>query len=295
MKLLRLAFRSYLRHGGALLSGAIAFYALLSLAPILVISLYVAGLATSESSARVELVTGLGHFLGADGALTLVKIIDRFGESEGGPLVSTVQVLVLLYASTRLMAALKRSLNTIWDIEVLPRERVVDKIWNQVRRRLVALLMVLVIGVTLLATVLFKTLLSSAADMVGDMIPESAAWHLLEAAVSLGVLTILFSSAYKLLPDAKIGTRDALFGGLLTSTLLTIGALLIGLYLGARGNVATTFGAAGSVVLLLVFLHYAAQVFFFGAAFTGVWARERGGGIEPTRGARVRVVDDRRV
>lgn len=288
MKLLGLAIKSYLRHGGNLLSGAIAFYALLSLAPILVIALYFAGLVTSEESARAELIRSLARFLGREGASTLGTLVDRFSQGDGGGLASIVQVAILVYASTRLMAALKRSINTLWDIELLPGPRVVDKIWNQVRRRLVALVMVLVIGPVLIATVIVKALLSAAASAVGDLIPQSGAWQVLEAALSFAILTVLFSSAYKILPDAKIGYRAAFVGGLLTSTLFTLGALLIGLYLAKRASLTTMFGAAGSVVLLMVFVHYASQVFFLGAAFTGVWAREHGGGITPGRGARVR-------
>jgi membrane protein len=286
------AFTSFARHGGRLLAGAIAFYALLSMAPIMVIALYVSGRVASEAAAREELALGLGNFLGREGADTALALLDRFHASGSGPLLSVVNGAVLLYASTRLFSQLKRSLNFMWDVEELPRKGLKTFVIRQVQKRLVAVVMVLLVCVLLLASVLFKTALTVAGDVVGATMTARRLWQAVELGASFVVVTIIFAGIYKLLPDVRIAWRDAWIGALATALLFTVGTLLIGVYLG-HTTVGSTFGAAGSVVMLLLWVHYSAQVFFLGAAFTSVWARSHGRGLLPTAHARPRPAPER--
>ena len=284
--LARDALRSYSRHGGRMLAAAVAFSSLLSIAPLLLIALRVAALATGDDRARTAVMLDLGRWIGDDGTRTISVCSTALRRTRGS--VSLLGVVVFVYASTRLFSQLKRALNHMWDVQARSGQGLGGKVWKQVRKRGLALLMVLFVGVIIVAVVLAKTILSRAAEALGD---EAAllAWRIGEAMVSLAATTLLFAMVFKVLPDARIAWRDAWRGALVTAVLFSIGTMIIAWYLG-RKALDAQYGPAGSIVML-PWVHYSAQV-FFGAAATGELARRDGRAIEPDeRGVRVRVED----
>ena len=287
--LARDALRSYSRHGGRMLAAAVAFSSLLSIAPLLLIALRVAALATGDDRARTAVMLDLGRWIGDDGTRTIFGLLDRAARDEGER-VSLLGVVVFVYASTRLFSQLKRALNHMWDVQARSGQGLGGKVWKQLRKRGLALLMVFFVGVIIIAVVLAKTILSRAAEALGD---EAAllAWRIGEALVSLAATTVLFAMVFKVLPDARIAWRDAWRGALVTAVLFSIGTMIIAWYLG-RKALDARYGPAGSIVMLLLWVHYSAQVFFYGAAATGELARREGRAIEPDEhGVRVRGED----
>lgn len=288
----RETLRSFSRHGGRMLAAAVAFSSLLSVAPLLVIALQVAGLATSQAAARAALAQDLTRWIGEDGARTVALLLDRVQSTHAGR-ASAASALILAYASTRLFSQLKRALDHMWDVQPRSGEGFRGKAWKQLRKRALAFAMVLLVGVVLVALVLAKALLAAAAETIGGPF-AGVAWRIGELALSLATTTALFAMVFKVMPDARLAWRDAWVGALVTALLFTLGAALIGIYLGHKA-LAATYGAAASIVMLLLWVHYSAQVFFVGAAFTAVFAARRGRPIEPNSwaiGARERTSGD---
>lgn len=264
--------------GGRLLGGAIAFYALLSVAPMLLIAIQVAGMLTGRETARAALVSDLGRWIGRDGARTIAQLLDRAEHAPTGALSSVLGALLLVYASTRLFSALEYALHHMWDVQSKPGRGLKGKAWKQLRKRGLGFAMVLLVGVILVLLVFVKATLAAVTKLLPIQIPF--AWHALEALASFVIATGLFAAVFRILPDVRIANRDVLVGALVTAALFSVGTALIGLYIGRKG-VASTWGAAGSIVVLLLWVHYCAQIFFLGVSFTGVWARRRGRRIEP--------------
>ncbi len=283
--------RSFARHGGTLLAGACAFFALMSAAPMLFIAIAVAGAVTGEGPARAELLRGLGAWFGPSGAAAVGRWLDDVGGHTAGPLAGAAGILILVYASTRLFTQVQRALNHLWDVQARPARDLKGRLAGQIKKRLLSFVVVMFCAVLLAASVVVRAALVRAADAVGagDR-PELA---LLDHAGTFVVATLLFAVVFKLLPDVRIHGRDALAGASVTAALFVPGRALLGLYLGHK-DVAAAFGAAGALVMVLLWVHYSAQIFFFGAAFTAAWARRRGRAIAPSENAlRVRVDGER--
>lgn len=288
LETLRQTIRSFASHGGRVLGAATAFYALLSVAPLLLITLVVTGVVTDRAAARDQLIADMGLWIGSAGAQTMREVLDRLAENDNGGITGVVSGLVLIWASTRLFSQLRYSLNHLWGVrEVGDAQAFSTRAMRQARRRLSALLMVLVVVLVVTATVLAKAALSVAAHHLGASLETR--WHLIEFAGSFAVLTLLFVAVFKVLPAVQIAWRDACIGALVTALLFSLGATLIGWYLGFKST-SSTYGAAGSLVALLLWVYYSAQTFFLGAAFTRVHAERHGHGLTLIDGA-VRVVE----
>jgi membrane protein len=271
---------SFSRHGGRMLAAAVAFSSLLSVAPLLDIALQVAGVMTSEDAARAAVVADLARWLGAEGARTVGALLDRAQSGGGGA--SLLSGVVLAYASTRLFSQLKRALDHMWDVQPLSAEGLRGKAWKQLRKRAAAFAMVIVVGLMIVLVVAGKALLSAAAETIGGP-PAGLAWRIgqemCEELVSVATATLLFAIVFKVMPDAKLSWRDTWIGAFVTAVLFSVGAALIATYLGHKA-LESTYGAAASIVMLLLWVHYSAQAFFVGAAFTAVYAESRGRRIE---------------
>ena len=274
-ELLKDTARAFSRNGGRLLGGAVAFYTLLSIAPILVIALRIAGSVTDREATRSALLGDVARWTGGEGARTLGEILERADQAARVP--STLTAILLLYASTRLFSQLKRALNQMWGVPNPRTDGIHGKVSEQLRKRALALVFVILVGVILLVLVGLKMVLMAASRAID--VP--GVWHVTEALASLAIATGLFAAIFKVLPDARISTRDALVGALVTAILFTLGTYALGAYLGYK-RAGETFGPAGSLVMLLLWVHYSAQIFFLGAAFTAAHARKRGGGLEAT-------------
>jgi membrane protein len=260
-----------------MLASAVAFSSLLSIAPMLFIALGVASVAVGDAHASVQ--HDLARWIGADGAETVFALLERTSLHRHSGAASVIGGIVLLYAATRLFSQMKRALNHMWDVHSKSGRGARGKAWKQLRKRGIALLLVVFVGVLMIAVVIAKTVLAGTDRLLGDTDAIVVA-HGGEAIISLATTTLMFAALFKVLPDARIAWRDAWRGALVTAALFAIGTTLISLYLGHK-TLDILYGPGGSLVLILLWVHYSAQVFFFGAAVTGELARRRGAAIEP--------------
>jgi len=273
-ELLSATWSTFSRRGGRLLGGAIAFYAMLSVAPLLVIALDVAGLLTSAKLARATLLENLRQYVGASGAETIASLVSRV-ERPGAGLRGALAALVLVYASTRLFNELETALDHLWSLPEPASQSFVERLRHHVRRRLFNFGLVLASGLVLVVLVIAKLAFDAITAKLGLVTPMG--WKLTEGATSLLVCTALFGTLFRVLTSARFPWRQALLGGAVTAALFSAGAYAISWYLSRAASVAAAYGDAASIVVLLLWVHYSAQIFLFGAAFTGEWVKRHGG------------------
>jgi membrane protein len=277
-ELLLATWSTFMRRGGRLLGGALAFYAMLSTAPLLVMALYVAGFVTSERLAREALLENLTHYVGPSGAATLGGLIARV-ERPGFGWHGVLAGAVLVYASTRLFSELEGALDHVWGLPEPPSMSFLQSVRRELVTRAFNFALVLATGVTLIALVVLKLGYDAAAMKLHLSI--TVGWRLTEGVGSVGVCTLLFAGIFRLLPSASFPFRQALLGGAVTAAMFSAGAYGISAYL-AYSPVTATYGDAASIVVLLLWVHYSAQIFLLGASFTGEWVKRHGGFVVDT-------------
>lgn len=272
------AWRYFVSHDGRLLSGAIAFYASLAIAPLGVVALLIASLVMPETAARDELVGQIESFLGSEMATFLVNAIVTLGEEATSYAAPILGALFMLYIAARLFSMLRRALNHMWGIRprLLVHASRAERL-QLLERRMLAFAMVLVFGSSLIALVLLHSAASAAAHFFGD---HTYMLTLAEFGSAFAVLAPLIAMVYRWLPDASIAWRDVWVGAAVTCVFVLGGSFLIGLYLG-QVSPASVYGVAGSLIVLLLWIYYTTQIFLMGAVFTRAWANRRGRAIEP--------------
>jgi membrane protein len=268
--LLRGAFAEWLADGAPRLGAALAYYTLFSLAPLLLAAIAVAGLAFGEEAAQGRIVAELESLIGRSGAEAAQAMIEASRRPSSGIVASLAALATLLVGASGVFVELKGALNVIFDVQGAP-----SGLKATLRARLAAFALVLAVGFLLLVSLIVSAGLSAMGSVIGGMIAEpSALLHVLNAGLSLVVVTVLIALLFKFLPDTSVAWRDVWVGAWFTSALFTLGKFLIGLYLG-RSGVSSTYGAAASVVVLMIWVYYAGQIFFLGAELTQAWARRR--------------------
>jgi membrane protein len=262
------------------LGASVAYYAIFSLAPILVVVIAVAGLVFGEKAVRGEVVGQVQGLVGSDGAQLVQTMIASASKPSSGIIATVVGIGALLIGATGLFGELQDSLNTVWGIVPKPRG-----ILATIRVRLISFGMVLGIAFLLLVVLVISAAVAAIGQFVGNALPMSETLlEGLDFLISFGLVTFQFAAIYKVLPDAEIAWRDVWPGATVTALLFTLGKIAIGLYLG-HSSTTSTYGAAGSLVVLLLWIYYAAQIFFFGAEFTRVYANRYGHRVRPSPGA----------
>ena len=285
--LLREAARDWMEDDAPRLGAALAYYTAFSIAPLLVIVIAIAGLVVGEEAARGQLVDEIGRLMGTDAGRQIEQMIASARQTDGSILGTTLGIVTLLLGASGVFGELQAALNRVWDVEAGPSAGVLDT----VRRRFFSITLVLGTGFLLLVSLVMSALLARVSALIAGSMPGMAiVAPAIDFAVSLAGVTILFALLFKFLPDVEVAWRDVWAGAFLTALLFAAGKLLIGLYLGRIG-VASGFGAAGSLVVLLVWVYYSAQIMLFGAEFTQVWAARRGAVVKPVAGARSGVAD----
>lgn len=261
------------------LSAALAYYSIFSLAPVLVISISIAGAVFGEKAAQGAIEDQLAEAIGPESALAVQGMIENVHSSGSNFAMTLVGIAILLVTATGVFAQLKDAMNTVWGLEPKPGRGVKGFF----KTRLLALSMVLVIGFLLLLSLVISAVTVAAGDWVGQVIPmHDLVFQGVSLIVSVGIATLLFAMIFKVLPDAEVQWRDVWSGAFLTSCLFTIGKTLLALYLG-REETASAYGAAGALILLLSWVYYSANILLLGAEFTQVYARHRGRRIEPAK------------
>ena len=255
------------------LAAALAYYALFSLAPLVLIAVAVAGLVFGQRAAEGELYSQLAGLMGESGARAVEHLVASMNHRRSGGIVATVVgVATLLFGASKVFGQLQDSMNTIWRAE----RRTGGGIVGFLRARLFSFGMVLGIGFLLLASLVLSTVLELAGEHLRAIIPVGVAGgQALDAVLSLVLISLLFALIYKLLPDTPVAWRDVWPGALVTALLFTIGKFAIGFYL-RKAGVASSYGAAGSVIILLLWIYYSAMILYLGAEFTHVYSMRHG-------------------
>ncbi|MBU7585966.1 MAG: YihY/virulence factor BrkB family protein [Nostoc sp. TH1S01] len=274
-------FQEWSEDKASRLAAALAYYTIFSIAPLLIIVIAIAGAVFGEEAARGEIVRQIQGLVGRDGAEFIEIAIRNASQPKTGAIASIISILLLLLGATGLFTELQDALNTIWEVQPKPGRAMK----NVVRQRALSFAMILGIGFLLLVTLVISTALTAIVGYFSNLLPGvDIIWRILNFLLSFTITTLLFGLIFKVLPDAKITWNDVLIGAIITSLLFSLGRYLLGQYLG-NSSFGSTYGAAGSLVVILAWVYYAAQILFFGAEFTQVYARRYGSGIRPTRHA----------
>ena len=262
------------------LAAALAYYTTFSLAPILIIAIAVASFLFDQSTVQTKLIEQMQGLLGASAAGLIEDMLTSKSQGSEGLWASIISVGLLIMGASGLFIQLQDALNTVWNVEQ-KEEKGKTMIWQLLRDRILSFGMVLSIGFLLLVSLMLSAGIAGLSAVLGDMfVGWEIGLQILNTVVSFGVITLLFALIYKVLPDAKVKMSDVWIGAAITSLFFTIGKLLIGLYLG-NSSVASTYGAAGSFVVLLLWIYYSSQILLFGAEFTQVYANRFGSNIRP--------------
>lgn len=260
-----------------MLGASVAYYTLFSLAPLLVIALAIAGFFFGQEASSGQLASTLAGLLGPQGAQAVQDMVAHARRPGAGILATLLGVAALVFGAGGVFGQLQVAMDTIWDV----RRRKGRGVKGFVKDRFFSFAMVLGVGFLLLVSLLVTAVLSATGQLLRGSLPGGdALWMVLNFLISLAILSLLFALLFKVVPDVEVAWRDVLLGGFLTAVLFTVGKSLIGLYLG-RGAIGSAYGAAGSLVVVLVWIYYSAQIFFLGAEFTQVYANRLGHGSRP--------------
>lgn len=260
--------------GAPRLGAALAFYTAFSLAPVLIIVIAVAATVFGRDAAQVQLLAEIKGMIGAQGAVAIQAMVDSAYRSASGATATLVGGITLLIGASALYAELQAALNVIWRAP--PRRG--NPVLSVIRARLLSFSLVVATGFLLLVSLAVSAALAAIDAYVAGVWSEAALLlRVLSSALSFALIAAMFAMMFKVLPDAAVGWRDVWPGAALTAGLFTIGKLLIGLYLG-NSAVASAYGAAGSLVVVLLWVYYSAQIMLFGAEFTRLYAARRGSG-----------------
>jgi membrane protein len=268
LDLLKDTLFEYMEHNAFQLAAALAYYALFSLAPLLLIAISIVGLVFGPEAARAGVMEEVRGLLGDAGARGVDQMLEGVSDANANAAAGLVGVALLLFGASGVFGQLKSALNTIW--EATPQAGGV--VLGFVKDRLLSFAMVLAIGFLLLVSLLVSAALSAISAYMTGLLPGSEGmWQGLNLIVSAAVITLLFALIYKFIPDTEIHWRDVWIGALISALLFSVGKSLIGLYLG-RGAVASAYGAAGSLVVVLVWIYYSSLLVLLGAEFSHVQA-----------------------
>jgi membrane protein len=257
-------------HKDARLGAALAYYSIFSIGPLIVIAIAIAGLVVGAEAVQAQVVGALHGLLGDSGTQAIEAMLKGANRPREGILPTVIGVGALVFAAVGVVVQLKDALNTVWDVKAPPG----SGIWRFARTYIWSLAGVLSLGFLLLVSMLLTAALSAAGKYVAPYLPE-ATLQIAGFLASFAVISLLFAMMFKWLPDTPIQWRDVWLGAILTAALFEAGKFLIGLYIGKQG-LESTYGAAASIVVVLIWVYYSAQLVLLGAEFTNVYARRYG-------------------
>ncbi len=262
---------------------ALSYYTFFAIAPLFVIALAIAGFWFGQDTARRELFGQLNQLVGKEGGDAIRSVVLAASNPKAGLWATCIAVGTLAVAATGVFVQLQNSLNKLWGAQQIQG----TGLRNFIRHRLLSFAMVLGVGFLLLVSLVCSAGLAALGNVIGDVITgKEMLLKALNFAISLGIITILFTMIFKFLPDVKIAWRDVWLGGFVTALLFNLGKILIGIYLG-RSSLSSVYGTMGSLVILLLWVYYSAQILFFGAQLTCVFTRRFGARPKPVRGVKI--------
>lgn len=282
------AAEEWQRDKAARLGAALAYYAAFSIGPLLLLVVSAAGMVFGEEAAQGRLIDQLGALMGPEGAAAVQAMLAGAKNTQTGTVATILGLVMLIVGAAGAFGAIQDALNTVWQVQ----PRADRGFWAIVHDRFLSFSMVLGSGFLLLVSLVISAALAAMSSLLCGFEQISLPANVLHAAASLTVITVLFAMIFKYLPDATVPWRDVWFGAIVTSILFAIGKFSIGWYLG-HSSVASTFGAAGSLAVLMVWLYYSAQIFLFGAELTKAFSLRSGRHIVPVESAERVTGEDR--
>ena len=266
--LIRHTMRDWKDDDAARHAAALAYYTALSIAPLLLIAIWVAGLVFGTQTAQSEILGEIGTVTGAEGMKTIESMVESADKPQTGLIASALGIGVLLFGASGVFGELKQSLDKIWEIE----PKAGGGLLGLVKERFLSMTMVLGVAFLLLVSLIVSAILAALGDRISQVVPGAPiVWQVVSFTASFVLIAVLFATIFKFLPDAEVRWKDVWIGALVTAALFIVGKLLLALYI-EHADVAGKYGAAGSLVALLVWVYYSAQIFFFGAEFTQAYA-----------------------
>lgn len=281
--LLQETYRQWKTDKASRLAAALSYYTIFSIAPLLIIVIAVAGMVFGQDAAEGKIVEQTEEMVGRDGAEVIQTMLENSNNMSSNVLATVIGIITLIIGATGVFGHLQESLNTIWGVEVIETGGVL----GMVKKRFFSFTLVIGIGFLLLVSLVVSAGISALSKFAEDWVPGvDIGTQVINFVLSFGITTFLFGMMFRILPDVEIAWKDVWLGAAITSLLFTIGKFLIGLYLG-QSSAASTYGAAGSLVVLLIWIYYSAQIVLLGAEFTQVYADKYGSTIVPNKNARV--------
>jgi membrane protein len=258
------------------LGAALAFYTTFSLAPLFILVIAVFGYAVGQETVQAEILKRSRELIGEQGASSIRTMIGSY-HSGSSILATILGILIILLGATSAFVMLKQALNIVWGARANPNA----PIWNMVKERLLSFLMIFFVGILMILSLAFSVALSFLSSFFRYLLPFTPFFmQLADLSLSILLITLLFAVIYRVLPDVEIAWTDVWVGSVITAILFTAGKFLIGLYLG-RSSVSSAYGAAGSLVIILLWIYYSAQIFLIGAEITKVYANWYGSHVRP--------------
>jgi len=263
-------------------SAVIAYYAIFSIPPLLVIIITCAGFAFGREAVQGEISNQIGSAMGTDTAKQVEEMIAKVSMQKNSIWATIISIVTLILGATGVFGQLQTSINQIWEVEVKAK-----RAWlKTIKDRLFSFGLIISIGFLLLISLLITTALAAFSEWIKVYLPDYIlfVFHIVNFIFSLAVVSVLFALMFRILPDAKVRWRDVWVGAIVTALLFTLGKYALGIYFG-KAEPASTYGAAGSIVLIMLWVSYSCMLVFFGAEFTKQHAIYFGRGIEPAKDA----------
>lgn len=259
-------------------SASLAYYTVFSLAPVLIVIISICGVLFGKEAIQGEIYGQIKGLVGNDAAIQIQETIKNIHLTGHNIFATIISIIVLLIGATGIFGEVQDSLNKIWGLRIKTRKTW----WKLIINRLLSFSLILCIGFVMMVSLLLNALLSAFGNFLARYFSEFSVIlvQLTDNVLTFIVTTFLFSLMFKVLPDAKIKWKDVLIGGLITSVFFTLGKLAIGYYLGSS-NIASVYGAAGSIMIIMVWVYYSSIILYLGAEFTKVYAKLHGGKIYP--------------
>lgn len=266
------SFAEWREDNASRLSAALAYYTIFSIPPLLIIAIAIAAQLFDRAAVQQQVINQIGGLIGDAGAEVVESILDNSDEPGETAVAAIISVFTLLLGASGVFGELHNALNAIWEVQAKPGRG----IWGTIKDRFFSFTLVLGVGFLLLVSLIISAGLAAVNEFISGVMPGLVILaQVINFLVSFGVVTLLFGLIYKVVPDVKIAWRDVWVGALVTAFLFTVGKFAIGLYLGNSAP-GSTYGAAGSLIVLLLWVYYSAQILFFGAEFTQVYANRFG-------------------
>jgi len=261
---LRRTFSAWNEHNAPQLGAALAFYSILSLAPLMILGMAIVAMALGHSTAEHKIIAGAEQVIGPDGANAVRTMLESARKPASGISATVIGMITLLFGASGVFGELRAALNKTWDVEPKGGSNIAALVKDQ----LASFGMVLAIGFLLLVSLILSALLAAAGKFVGDILPvPEFVLSAFDFLISFAGVSFLFGLIFRYVPDTKVAWRDLWIGSVVTAFLFTVGKVLIGLYLG-KASVGSAYGAAGSFIVVIVWVYYSAMIFLLGAEFT---------------------------